>query len=175
MSYDAPNYAAGAAVGWMVLAPVAWLVAAAVWARVEPLVAPAFAARVWPVLNAPVPVPAVAARLAAWGVAAAWAVRVAPRRAVGWGVAVVCARSEWAFRRVCAARAEKAVYSGLTRYEEWAREVESLPREARLALRGEIRRYRPSERLVMRARRLAGRSCAEVRAAEMARLNEKGK
>lgn len=66
------------------------------------------------------------------------------------------------YRAYCRARYARERCSGLTGYEEWVAEAESLPRAARAALLREIARYRPSPRLVRRARCLSGRLCSSV-------------
>lgn len=79
-------------------------------------------------------------------------------------------RAEWCEALCDAAIAwlvKTARYSGITLYEEWVSELSTVPAgSARLRLRHQMLRYRPSAKLLARSRRLCGRLCCEVRAEE---------
>ena len=89
------------------------------------------------------------------------------RLAAAWAVESVrafrCRVSESYFRECCARRAAAEVHSGLTFVEEWGEVLDEdvrcgyIPASVRLALREDMRRYRPSVKAVERARRSAGR------------------
>ena len=139
-------------------------------------VAVAFAAFVALLVVAPV-VSALSPRLAALCRAAS-AVEVRPPAVcAAWGLSVrvraawlsECASAWWAcrsdraFRAACLRRAASEVHSGQTLLEEWgevlAEDVRCgyVPACVRLQLREEMRRFRPSEKAVKRARSLRGK------------------
>lgn len=101
--------------------------------------------------------------------AALAAVRLAVVRAALAPLYALANRCDWLYAAICRRRAERAVYSGLTQYEEWRDEAASLPAPLRLSVMAELSPYRPSSRLVARARILRGRNCLLTRAAERAR------
>lgn len=146
-------FVGGAVVALFALVPV-WLVVALLWRLVEPVALPRLVAagrRVERVLLA----------LLDAGDAVAAAARAVRRSLVE--------RSAFLFALDCRRRALGERYSGLTTYEEWVAEIESVPSAAaRRVLLREVERYRPSARLVGRARSLAGKFCSVVRAREIA-------
>lgn len=150
VAYDvAPN---GAPIAAAFFAFVALLVVAPVVSALSPRLAALYRAA----SEVEVRPPAVCA---AWGlslrVRAAW---VAECASAWWAC-----RSDRAFRAACLRRAASDVHSGQTLLEEWGevlREDERcgyIPASTRLMLREEMRRFRPSEKAVARARSLRGK------------------
>ena len=134
-----------------------------VWSRLA-----ALGSRLYAALDRPVECRPLEAACAAPAVA--WrAVRVAARWLAFAPVYAFANRCDWFFGWLCYRRAERAVYSGVTLYEEWREEAAALPSYARLSMMAEISPYRPSAKLVKRARSLRGRNCLLTRAAERER------
>lgn len=148
VAYDCPPDPSGAylLVG-VVAAVLVWFVGSLVWGALAPLVGPRLAR----LARVEVRLPAAVGRLGL-------RLRLAVRRVAASYVAFRCRVSESYFRECCVRRAAAEVHSGLTVYEEWEREVAEMPAAARLVLRAEIRRYRPSPLRVEIARSRRGRS-----------------